>query len=132
MRTTLRVHANSDDVLLTWTVDELDPACTGFGLQRRLGGETRLLDNFAPTRLRHQDSRAWPFRRFAWADHTPGAGDTVTYRVVPVCHGAAQEDLATPWSAPRRLTPPDELAYAPVFNRGFVISQFVSRHLDEH
>src|SRR4051812_32032754 len=105
MRTTLAVYANSDDALLQWTVDELDPGCAGFAIERRLDGETRWLDNFAPRHLALQPSPAWPFRRFSWTDHALGAGATVSYRIVPVGADGPQEALATPWSAARRLAP---------------------------
>ena len=102
MKPTLAVYANSDDALLLWTVDELDPRCRGFAVERELGGRRAWLDNDAPPgpreyqRARYQSSDEWPFRSFSWTDHEVEAGDTVRYRVVPVlARGAPSEELAS-------------------------------------
>jgi phosphatidylserine/phosphatidylglycerophosphate/cardiolipin synthase-like enzyme len=141
MKTTLAVYANADDVLLVWSVDELDDACGGFGVQRERTAHGRAsapkwLDNYAPPgpkdhqKALHHPSDARPFRRFSWTDHEVGPGDEVRYRVVPVIAGAPDETLASAWSEKRKLGAADG-AYTPFFNRGFVISQFMSRYLDE-
>jgi phosphatidylserine/phosphatidylglycerophosphate/cardiolipin synthase-like enzyme len=145
MRTTLAVYVNSDDALLQWSADELDDACTGFAVQRQLTrgateGKPEWLDNYAPPGTQphqtgaHQSSEQWPFRCFSWTDHSVDPGDVVSYRVVPVIAGAAavREDLATAWSAPRTVGIPAGATLQGFFNRGFVISQFMSRYLDEH
>src|SRR5512133_2523062 len=91
MRPTLEVYVNGDDALLRWGVDELDDRCLGFAVQRRRnGGEPAWLDNFAPPgpadhqRAVFEPSDVAQFRCFAWIDHPGGAGDTVSYRVMPV------------------------------------------------
>jgi hypothetical protein len=138
VKPSLAVYANADDALLLWTVDELDPLCRGFAVERELGGRRAWLDNYAPPgpreyqRGRHQGSDEWPFRSFWWTDHEVEAGDTVRYRVVPVLSRAhaPSEELASEWSEPRTLGSTG--AYRAYFNRGFVISQFMSRYLDQH
>jgi phosphatidylserine/phosphatidylglycerophosphate/cardiolipin synthase-like enzyme len=86
-------------------------------------------------------SNVWPFRAFTWTDHGVGTGDTVRYRVMPVPgdeappdeHGLAPDAAgASDWSASRTLRAAGPGSpRAAYFNRGFVISQFVSRILDE-
>jgi phospholipase D-like protein len=139
MKTTLAVYANADDALLVWSVDELDDHCGGFAIQRKRG-RSRVptwLDNYAPPgrkahqRGLHQRSDTRPFRRFSWTDHEVGAGDAVRYRVVPVVSGKPVEALASEWSERRTLGAANG-PYRAYFNRGFVISQFMSRYLDQH
>ena len=146
MKTTLRVYANNDDALLVWTADELDPSLRGFAIRRRRKESAHghvaetWLDNYAPPGIgahqkgTHQPSDEWPFRSFAWTDHGVNAGDHVRYRVVPLLVGAEAPDetLASDWSDWREVGYPDGAAYRGYFNRGFVISQFMSRYLDEH
>jgi hypothetical protein len=145
MKVTLVVYKNSDDALLLWTVDELDDNCLGFAIQRRFGtaGSERApewLDNWAPPGTqahqvgKHQSSEAWPFRAFSWTDHSVDPGDVVGYRIVPVISSApaVREDLASAWSPAIEIGDPPEALRVARFNRGFVISQFVSRYLDEH
>jgi phosphatidylserine/phosphatidylglycerophosphate/cardiolipin synthase-like enzyme len=141
MRTTVEVYVNADDALLRWAVDDLDDRCLGFAVQRRLnGGAPAWLDNFAPPgRAEHQRgvflrSDEAHFRCFSWTDHGVDTGDTVSYRVLPVMSDAPapREDLASEWSEPRTVRAGGDTPYAAHFNRGFVMSQFVSRYLDEH
>jgi len=145
VKTELAVYVNSDDALLLWTVDALDKYALGFAIQRRLTrrGKPRApeyIDNWSPPgpethqRGEHQRSDAWPFRCFTWTDHFVDPGDTVSYRVVPVLSAspALREDMASEWSPERKVEIPRKATYQAYFNRGFVISQFISRYLDEH
>jgi phosphatidylserine/phosphatidylglycerophosphate/cardiolipin synthase-like enzyme len=145
MKTTLLVYANYDDALLLWTADELPDDLEGFSIQRKLKRgdkpeETTWLDNYAPPGVKvfqngqHAPSDTRPFRSFAWTDHGVDLGDRVRYRVVPFLRGttAPTITLASAWSRSITLAPPRGGAkYRAFFNRGFVISQFVSRYLDE-
>jgi phosphatidylserine/phosphatidylglycerophosphate/cardiolipin synthase-like enzyme len=81
----------------------------------------------------HASSVARPFRSFTWTDHSVGLGDKVRYRVVPFLRGATAPaiSLASPWSYSITLGPARSARYRAFFNRGFVISQFVSRYLDD-
>lgn len=145
MKTTMVVYGNGDDALLMWTVDRLDEHCLGFAVQRKLKrdgtqGPAQWLDNWAsPGRAEHQSgthqsSEAWPFRMFSWTDHSVQDGDVVSYRVVPVLSAApaARLDLASDWTPKLAIGAGASAKYVPCFNRGFVISQYVSRYLDEH
>ncbi len=145
MKLTLRVYVNSDDALLLWTADKLDPTLSGFAIQRRRTrpGSSKVtdwIDNYAPPGTQAhqlgvlQGSNRWPFRSFTWTDHSVGEGDKVQYRVVPMLAGdaAPREALASAWSGERTVGYPDQARYRGYFNRGFIISQFMSRYLDEH
>jgi phosphatidylserine/phosphatidylglycerophosphate/cardiolipin synthase-like enzyme len=145
MKTTLVVYVNSDDALLLWSADELDERLEGFSVQRKLqhgtaAEETTWIDNYAPPGVKayqngdHVPSDQRPFRMFSWTDHGVGAGDKVRYRVVPFLAGttAPSVELASAWSKRVTLGPAKNARNRAFFNRGFVISQFISRYLDEH
>ncbi|HET6171110.1 MAG TPA: phospholipase D-like domain-containing protein [Gaiellales bacterium] len=149
MKTRLVVYANSDDALLLWATDVLDDTVHGFAVQRRLepagGGAsaTSWLDNFAPPGPQpfqggqHQPSNLWPFRSFTWTDHSVSRGGVVSYRVAPVLSDPADPSKLRPpklasassWSKKRTIGAKSTTPYETYFNRGFVISQFISRYL---
>jgi len=142
MKTKLAVYVDNDDALLIWTVDVLDPSCTGFAVQRRLNhGAGWLaptwLDNWVPPSPKvhptgeHHPSNEQPFRCLSWTDHSVVQGDKVRYRVIPVGgSGDLAESSGSNWSPPRTIGEPTSTPFEAFFNRGFVISQFMSRYLD--
>jgi phosphatidylserine/phosphatidylglycerophosphate/cardiolipin synthase-like enzyme len=145
MKTTLVVYGNSDDALLLWSADRLDDDVEGFSVQRKLqrgnaAEVTSWIDNYAPPGLkayqdgRHAPSDQRPFRSFSWTDHSVETGDKVRYRVAPFLAGttAPATQLASAWSKRVTLGPAASAKNRAFFNRGFVISQFISRYLDEH
>jgi phosphatidylserine/phosphatidylglycerophosphate/cardiolipin synthase-like enzyme len=145
MKTTLVAYANSDDVLLLWTADKLDDEVEGFSLQRKLkrgsaAVRTTWIDNYAPPGPRafqngdHVPSDQRPFRTFTWTDHGVQRGDRVRYRAVPFLAGTTEPSigLASAWTGQLTLGPKQNAKHQAFFNRGFVISQFISRYLDEH
>jgi phosphatidylserine/phosphatidylglycerophosphate/cardiolipin synthase-like enzyme len=145
MKSTVVVYANSDDALLLWSADVLDDRLEGFSVQRKLrrgGGpeEISWIENYSPPGVKsyqngdHYTSDQRPFRTFTWTDHTVGSGDKVRYRVVPFLAGttAPAVSLASAWSKWVTVGPPTNAKYRAFFNRGFVISQFISRYLDEN
>jgi phosphatidylserine/phosphatidylglycerophosphate/cardiolipin synthase-like enzyme len=141
----LVAFANSDDVLLRWTCDAVPDELEGFAIERRLkrGNEaqqTTWLDNYAPPGPKSYQtgdrfpSDQRPFRAFAWTDYDASRGDRVSYRIAPFLHGATAPKLtlATAWTTPIVVGRATEgAAYQPFFNRGFIISQFISRYLAE-
>jgi hypothetical protein len=79
-------------------------------------------------------SKDWPFQRFSWTDHDANTGDTVSYRVIPVIRNTAGElelveSLASDWSSAKTLGATTDGPFSAFFNRGFVMSQFMSRYL---
>jgi phosphatidylserine/phosphatidylglycerophosphate/cardiolipin synthase-like enzyme len=140
MRLTHTVFVNADDALIVWIADELDTDLRGFALQRRRNGnDAEYLSSFTPFgpeahkdgQFQRSDER--PFRCFSWTDHDVEPGDTVSYRVVPMYEKSGpRPSRASRWSARRVADGADPRSpYRAYFNRGYVISQFVSRYLDE-
>ncbi|HYF65985.1 MAG TPA: phospholipase D-like domain-containing protein [Herpetosiphonaceae bacterium] len=155
MAVTLKVYVNEDDALLFWSIPAPIAGCRGFAIERRLtaaSGESK--QGYLSNRIgfEHEDAPAekaqgqpavtqpstqWPFQAFSWTDHEADTGDTVAYRVVPVIRNAqgqleTAEAEASAWSEAKTLGNVEHGAYQGFFNRGFVISQFVSRYLQEH
>lgn len=150
----LKVYVNEDDALLFWSIPAPIPRCRGFAIERkrRRPGqpeERKFLDNrvgFENAKIVAKaeegqkavlkPSTEWPFQRFSWTDHDANTGDTVSYRVVPVLRDTdgklvLDEGNASPFSDERLLGNDPSARFAPFFNRGFVISQFMSRFLKE-
>jgi phosphatidylserine/phosphatidylglycerophosphate/cardiolipin synthase-like enzyme len=150
MEVAIRVYVNSDDALILWTVDGLDPSLRGFAVERTIkagengAGTTAYIDNYAAPGPKdyqqgvHQPSDRWPFRAFTWTDHSVAEGDEARYRVVPVLWDAQarksepDETQASSWSDWRTIGYAAGSGYRGYFNRGFIISQFMSRYIDEH
>src|SRR3954451_9033297 len=136
----IKVLQNSDDSLIVWSVDEEIPECIGFAVRRRLrrAGKSResWLDNFvgfageAHELGERRPSTEWPFQGFSWTDHELEAGDSASYRVVPVLRDGTgklqRADALRSESAEGRKR---SSRYRPYFNRGYVMSQFVARYL---
>ena len=137
--------ANCDDAVLFWSVDKPVKDCWGFAIERELkmaDGQVRrtTLDNrtgFEKDRPKsgdHRPSTEWPFQRFWWADHSVNIGDRVRYRVCPMirANGALHEqvDQRSDWTRWTQLTGVAADGFSSFFNRGLVISQFMSRYLE--
>lgn len=151
----LKVYTNEDDALLFWSIPKPIPRCRGFAIERKRKrpgqpDEQKFLDNrvgFENDKAAGEDEKAHrpvlkpstelPFQRFSWIDHDANTGDTVSYRVVPVLRNAAgelvlDEPNTSAFTEERTLGNAPEARFAPFFNRGFVISQFMSRFLAEN
>jgi phosphatidylserine/phosphatidylglycerophosphate/cardiolipin synthase-like enzyme len=141
----LKAYANCDDVFLAWSPGEAIPNCLGFAIECRrrkngtLGPATPLSNRVgfkadAPKAGDRRPSRDWPFQRYDWTDHAADLGDEISYRVVARvgAPGALADGPASPWTRSMKLDAECDGARA-LFNRGFVISQFVARLLkDRH
>ncbi len=156
MTVKLKVYTNEDDALLYWSIAAPIPGCRGFAIQRRkTDAKKKKTEGFLENRVGFENekppatqtegqeavtkpSTEWPFQRFSWTDHDANTGDTVSYRVVPVVrnkNGALQtaDNLASDWSDPALLGVPPTATFKALFNRGFVMSQFMARYLaDNH
>jgi phosphatidylserine/phosphatidylglycerophosphate/cardiolipin synthase-like enzyme len=150
MPTKLRVYANEDDTLLFWSISKPIPGCRGFAIERKITrkGAAKQTQGFLLNRTGFENepspkpgttkpSTEWPFQRFSWTDHDASTGDTVAYRVVPIVrdgNGAlrAVETEASGWTADRCLGVNKSDRFQPFFNRGFVMSQFMARFLQEN
>ena len=146
METDIKIIANCDDAVLFWGIDKPIKDCWGFAIEREQsmpgGSTTRItLDNRAgfakdhPQSGDHRPSTVWPFQRFWWADHSVNTGDRVRYRATPMIRVAGQlredVDRRSKWSKWAELTGDTSDRISVYFNRGLVISQFMSRYLEE-
>jgi phosphatidylserine/phosphatidylglycerophosphate/cardiolipin synthase-like enzyme len=148
----VKVYANDDDALLFWRVPAAIAGCRGFAIERRkTDPDGTVTDTFLPNRVgfaagqapaagqdvsHTRPSTEWPFQRFSWTDHDADVGDTVSYRVIPIIRddqGVLVQLVgqASPFSPEVTLGAPTGSGFAPFFNRGFVISQFMARYLAE-
>src|SRR3954447_7887872 len=136
----VKVLQNSDDAVIVWSVEEVIPGCVGFAIRRKLTRAGKAheawLDNFVGfAGEAHEDgerrpSREWPFQGFSWTDHELDAGDSASYRAVPVLRDGSgklerADNLRSEWAEGRKRSS----RYLPYFNRGYVMSQFVARYL---
>jgi phosphatidylserine/phosphatidylglycerophosphate/cardiolipin synthase-like enzyme len=155
MPTKLKVYTNEDDALLFWSILQPIPECRGFAIKRRIKRSKKkgTGEDFLPNRTGFANEKVdaklkagqeevskpsteWPFQRFSWTDHDANSGDTVSYQVIPVIRdqgGRLQllEAEASPWSPKKKLAT-SQNKFKPFFNRGFVMSQFMSRFLAEN
>jgi len=154
MTTKLRVYTNEDDALLFWSIAEPIAQCRGFAIARRKKDlKGKKTEDFLPNRTGFENERVtarpaegqeavvkpstdWPFQRFSWTDHDANTGDNVSYRVIPVIRNTAGqlelvESRASDWSAAKTLGATTDGHFKAFFNRGFVMSQFMSRYLVE-
>jgi len=154
MPTTLKVYTNEDDSLLFWSIVKPIKGCRGFAIERKItrNGDAAETSAFLVNRTGFggkaiplptdgrpviKPSTEWPFQRFNWTDHDVNTGDTVSYRIVPMVRNAAGdleqvEAEASAFSDPRTLGVEANGTFQPFFNRGFVMSQFMSRFLAEN
>jgi hypothetical protein len=155
MPTRLKIYTNEDDALLFWSIAQPIPECRGFAVKRRIKrtGKQGTQEDYLPNRTGFANEKVdaklkagqdevikpsteWPFQRFSWTDHDASSGDTVSYQVIPVVRdpsGRLQllETEASSWSAKKKLAT-SQSKFKPFFNRGFVMSQFMSRYLAEN
>jgi PLD-like domain len=148
MATKLKVYVNEDDALLFWSIAAPIPECRGFAIERKKNGVLDTLPNrvaFANDKDHGEaevgakgilkPSTELPFQRFSWTDHAAGTGDVVSYRVVPMIRKGKKlemlESHASDFSEEKTLAPGTG-PFKAFFNRGFVMSQFVSRFLAEN
>lgn len=141
MSMSIKAYANCDDVHLVWNSGAPIPNCLGFAIEcrRRRNGtltQATTISNRVgfkadmPKKGEKRSSRIWPFQRYSWTDHAADLGDEIEYRVVAQvgAPGNLADGPASPWSGIVRLDADCEGVRA-LFNRGFVISQFVTRLL---
>jgi phosphatidylserine/phosphatidylglycerophosphate/cardiolipin synthase-like enzyme len=146
MATKVRLIANCDDAVVFWGIDKAIKDCWGFAIEREqktaVGGIQRItLDNrtgfeFDKPKLgEKRPSNVWPFQRFWWADYSANNGDTVRYRVTPMVRSGGQlrEDITgrSEWTQWTELSGDAGDKTSVFFNRGLVISQFMSRYLEK-
>ena len=140
----IAAYSNCDDALIYWRIEQPIKNCLGFALEREMKDANGVARNFVENRTgfasqpgqpgERRPSNQWPFQRFSWTDHKVNTGDTVRYRVTAVVtdgDGGLELDLNqqsvwTPWLT---LSGKVDANFEVYFNRGLVISQFMSRYL---
>ena len=136
----IATFVNSDDVFIAWRSPKPIDDCVGFVLRRKLNGKLAVLRNrisFSggePDPTAPESSAISPFRRFTWTDHEANTGDKVSYQVAPVIQpdggeAAVDETQASDFSPELVLSGEVDETFECYFNRGLVISQFMSRQL---
>jgi PLD-like domain len=136
----IEAFATSDDVLVVWRSDKPISDCVGFELLRTRNHNEEVVNNritFDGVNVdasKQAPSDKSPIRRYAWTDHEPNRGEKVSYQVVPVIqkgNGSPQPDKQqkSPPSAEVELTGKVSDSFECYFNRGLVISQFMSKEL---
>ena len=136
----LQAFVNSDDAFIAWRNQTPIADCIGFELRRKRNGKQEVVRNRVSFKAGEPDptspdsSASSPFRRFTWTDHEVNTGDRVSYSAVPVIQpegkdAFVEETLASPFSAEIELTGEVSPSLECYFNRGLVISQFMSRRL---
>jgi phosphatidylserine/phosphatidylglycerophosphate/cardiolipin synthase-like enzyme len=135
-------YANCDHAYIVWQADAPVADCLGFALIRRpVGKQESVVETFVGPgdgpKVANGTSRpstVWPIQKFMWADYLAEAGNSIQYRVVPMCgqdfdHMTAKNELASGWSEPVRLDSVGDPQVEALFNRGVVSTQWVARQL---
>lgn len=145
MTVEVNIIANCDDAVIFWRIKKRIPNCWGFSIEREQkldnGTVGRItLDNWTgfkddrPKPGERRPSTVWPFQRFWWNDYSANLGDTVRYRVCPMVRvdDTLQElvSMRSDWTEWTELSGGSQDGYSSYFNRGLVISQFMSRYLE--
>lgn len=140
MSLTIEAFANSDDALVAWRSPAPIDDCIGFALRRRRNGKLEVVRNRVsfssgePDPSKPESSVTSPLRRYTWTDHEVNSGDKASYQVIPVIQRgtakpALDESQASEFSAEIELTGKVSDSFECYFNRGLVISQFMTRML---
>ena len=129
------------------------PGCLGFMVERQrkqdngqwapieiLRNRVGFVDQLRPASPKNPEglsrpSNVWPFQRYEWTDHGANNGQTVRYRVSGVrlptagTIGISELDAIanSDWTGEMTVTAEAGDEFEAYFNRGFVMSQFVSR-----
>jgi PLD-like domain len=145
MKLRICAHASADDCFVVWRSDEPIAECVGYALFRKyLNGEKKgtivpvnnriSFYSTEPVPFQQESSETSPFRRFSWTDHEVSHGDAVQYQVIPVLRAPSgdlllDKDNASSFSKTATLSTQVDPGISCFFNRGFVISQFMTRML---
>jgi len=151
----LTVYNNCDDAQLFWrtkvdaSIDKPIPECVGYAIERRRKlkngqwGKPEILRNRVGFKeVENSDNKditkpsfIWPFQTFYWTDHGATNGNVIQYRISAVKlppNGILGESeleviVDSGWTEAIRISGECSKGISAFFNRGFVISQFISR-----
>jgi phosphatidylserine/phosphatidylglycerophosphate/cardiolipin synthase-like enzyme len=134
----LKVYDNGDHTCLVWLPTDRKPIkdCRGFTIERTRAGKTDYLHGFVgfsdADKLDPANPWKFPVQRYLWWDYDVKPGDSVQYRVVPVCgkdkdHLSVNDQMASPMTPVLNVTGQCTAHLSSYFNRGIVAAQWVSR-----
>ncbi len=141
----LKCRANCDDVFMVWSTGAAHfvpiANCVGFSIEVRndATGAVEFLKNLkgfeadSPAEGESRPSDVWPFQTFTWTHHAVLVGAKVSYRVTAMvgAPGALRAGEQSDWEQVV-LSPDAGPATDVYFNRGLILSQFVSRYAKAH
>jgi phosphatidylserine/phosphatidylglycerophosphate/cardiolipin synthase-like enzyme len=141
----VKVHSNGDDALIAWCPESWQPGWIGFRLEKRSGatGTTTPVNNRIPPKVDGGgkvpdgglSSALSPIRRCIWVDHSVEDTKDASYRVTPmIVDGAGFKPVdaaASEWTSPAASALEVKDGIYAVFNRGTLMSQVISRMLNE-
>lgn len=138
-------HANCDDVLLLWEPADGKPIaqCLGYAVEVRDADhpdQVEALHNlkgFAqdhPQQGQTQPSTQWPLQTNCWLDHTALIAPRVQFRVTAMVGqpGRLQRGDDSGWSQVVALSSSAGPSTNAFFNRGMIMSQFVTRYAKQN
>ncbi len=137
MAVKLRAYSNAADCFLVWRTGRIE-GCVGFAIERERNGVAEVLPNrlgfpgeqVAPGQTK--PSTEWPYQRYDWTDHSLQSGEVARYRITPMLRAADElrqdEANRSDWSPEVELSG-DGKGVSAHFNRGVLLSQFVTREL---
>jgi hypothetical protein len=143
---TAELYSNGDDCFLAWAMP-FTKGCRGFAIyrevKRKSNGKTysEYLSN--PLGFRETDGKPgkggpsdkFPFRRYNWTDYGVSEGDKVSYTIYPVmktAQGLKVDQTAGIKKGPVTVTSDGDGQGSAYFNRGILLSQFVSKRLPKN
>lgn len=145
MTISLSCHANCDDVFLAWKVDDTESQaianCLGFAVEvRDASGKIEAIQNLkgfqqdTPKEGERRSSTEWPLQTYTWTNHAILIDSKVQFRVTAMT--GSPDNLvrgeSSAWSDVVTLTPHIDDKTSAFFNRGVILSQFVSRYAKEN
>lgn len=136
----VNLYHNGDDVFIAWKPKGFIPECRGFAVLRRRNGVEETMNTWVGFEKDKHDegerraSTNWPVQKYQWTDYMANPGDRLQYRVIPMVgpdkdNLRADEDSASEWTKPIKLSHEVTPKIEAYFNRGIVASQWVSRRL---
>ncbi len=140
----LHCYANCDDVFLAWRNTEADGKindCLGFAVEiRDASGKIEVLNNLKgfqsddPTVGQTAPTTQWPLQTYTWTDHSVLVDSSVSFRVTAMMGqpGALTRGIASNWSPAVELSPQTGANTRAFFNRGIILSQFVTRYAQQN
>ncbi|MCU6501674.1 phospholipase D-like domain-containing protein [Rugamonas sp. A1-17] len=140
----LKCYSNCDDVFMAWQVSDNDgqiAGCLGFAIEvKDSNGKVEALHNLKGFQADHpktgqtQPTTTWPLQTYTWTDHTILIDSKVQFQVTAMvgAPGQLKRGPSSGWSPVIGLSTRAGENTCAFFNRGMIMSQFVSRYAREN